>query len=115
MEKAELKTNDSQDRIQLTAGEERQEGCMDTAIVVKELSKIYQPKSERRQAAEVKAVDGISFEVGRGEFFGLLGPNGAGKTTTIGILTTRIRLTAGMATIEGIDVARHPVAVKRLI
>ncbi|MDQ2742575.1 MAG: ATP-binding cassette domain-containing protein [Chloroflexota bacterium] len=61
----------------------------------------------------VNAVDGISFEVPRGEVFGLLGPNGAGKTTTIGILTTRVRPSGGRATIAGIDVARDPAAVKR--
>jgi ABC-2 type transport system ATP-binding protein len=45
----------------------------------------------------------------------LLGPNGAGKTTTIGVLTTRVVPTGGAARIEGIDVARNPVAVKRRI
>jgi ABC-2 type transport system ATP-binding protein len=68
-----------------------------------------------RKGVEVKAVDDISFEVPRGEFFGLLGPNGAGKTTTIGVLTTRVMPTGGTARIEGIDVARNPVAVKRRI
>src|SRR5207248_11157662 len=63
----------------------------------------------------IKAVDGITFAVPRGEFFGLLGPNGAGKTTTIGILTTRVLPTGGAALVEGIDVARDPVAVKRRI
>jgi ABC-2 type transport system ATP-binding protein len=86
---------------------------MDTAIAVEDLKKTYQPKT--RKGVEVKAVDGISFEVARGEFFGLLGPNGAGKTTTIGVLTTRVVPTGGTARIEGIDVARHPVAVKRRI
>ncbi len=60
----------------------------------------------------VKAVDGISFSVRRGEVFGLLGPNGAGKTTTIGVLTTRVLPTGGTATISGIDVVRDPVGVK---
>src|SRR6266478_1721148 len=86
---------------------------METAIAVEDLKKTYQPKT--RKGVEVKAVDGISFEVARGEFFGLLGPNGAGKTTTIGVLTTRVVPTSGMASIEGIDVARNPVAVKRRI
>ena len=65
---------------------------MNTVIAVKELEKTYQPK-RGKQSAEVRAVNGISFAVERGEFFGLLGPNGAGKTTTIGILTTRVRPT----------------------
>jgi len=86
---------------------------METAIAVENLKKTYQPKT--RKGLEVKALEGISFEVPRGEFFGLLGPNGAGKTTTIGILTTRVRPTGGVAKIEGIDVARNPVAVKRRI
>jgi len=86
---------------------------METTIAVDNLQKTYKPKA--RKGVEVKALDGISFEVSRGEFFGLLGPNGAGKTTTIGILTTRVVPTGGVAQIEGIDVARDPVAVKRRI
>src|SRR5207244_4622007 len=86
---------------------------METAIAVEDLRKTYQPKT--RKGVEVKALEGISFEVPRGEFFGLLGPNGAGKTTTIGILTTGVRRTGGVAKIEGIDDARNPVAVKRRI
>jgi ABC-2 type transport system ATP-binding protein len=82
-------------------------------ISVDALQKTYRPKA--RKGVEVKALDGISFEVPRGEFFGLLGPNGAGKTTTIGILTTRVRPTGGTAKVEEIDVARDPVAVKRRI
>lgn len=60
---------------------------METMIAVHELRKTYAPKGKARPIG-VTAVDGISFSVPRGEFFGLLGPNGAGKTTTIGILTT---------------------------
>ena len=86
---------------------------METVIAVEDLRKTYQPKT--RKGVEVKALEGISFEVPRGEFLGLLGPNGAGKTTTIGILTTRVLPTGGVARIEGLDVARDPVAVKRRI
>jgi ABC-2 type transport system ATP-binding protein len=89
---------------------------METVIAVKDLRKVYKPQSDRKgKKPEIKAVDGITFEVARGEFFGLLGPNGAGKTTTIGVLTTRVRPTGGLATIDGTDVAKDPVAVKRLI
>ncbi len=87
---------------------------METMIAVRELRKTYAPKGKRSPAA-VAAVDGITFEVPRGEFFGLLGPNGAGKTTTIGILTTRVLPTGGLALIDDIDVAHDPVAVKRRI
>src|SRR6266568_5169422 len=86
---------------------------METVIAVEDLRKTYQPKT--RKGVEVKALEGISFEVPRGEFFGLLGPNGAGKTTTIGVLTTRVVPTGGVARIEGLDVARNPVTVKRRI
>src|SRR5260370_30124176 len=86
---------------------------METVIAVENLKKTYKPKT--RKGVEVKALDGISFEIPRGEFFGLLGPNGAGKTTTIGVLTTRVLPTGGSARIEGIEVGRNPVAVKRRI
>jgi ABC-2 type transport system ATP-binding protein len=79
-----------------------------TMIEVRDLVKRY-PKRP------VNAVDGVSFMVPRGEVFGLLGPNGAGKTTTVGILTTRVRPTGGLAAIAGMDVARHPVVVRRSI
>lgn len=87
---------------------------METVISIQDLRKTYKLK-RNRQAVEVKAVDGINLEVARGEFFGLLGPNGAGKTTTIGILTTRVRPTGGVALVDGIDVARDPVSVKHRI
>jgi ABC-2 type transport system ATP-binding protein len=70
---------------------------------------------KRYPKAPVNAVDGISFTVDRGEVFGLLGPNGAGKTTTIGVLTTRVRLTAGVARVVGVDVAADPVGARRLL
>jgi ABC-2 type transport system ATP-binding protein len=78
------------------------------AIDVQHLTKRY-------RRAQSTAVDGISFSVGCGEFFGLLGPNGAGKTTTIGILTTRILPTSGNACIMGIDVIRDSIGVKQRI
>jgi ABC-2 type transport system ATP-binding protein len=51
----------------------------------------------------------------RGEIFGLLGPNGAGKSTTIGVLTTRVRPTAGQALIAGVDVVAAPQTVRSLL
>ncbi|MBX5441297.1 MAG: ABC transporter ATP-binding protein [Solirubrobacteraceae bacterium] len=70
---------------------------------------------KRYPGAPVDAVAGISFEVREGEIFGLLGPNGAGKTTTIGTITTRVRPTSGRVVVDGFDVRRDPVAVKRRI
>ncbi|MFY1637921.1 ABC transporter ATP-binding protein [Solwaraspora sp. WMMB335] len=58
------------------------------------------------------AIDGLSFAVRAGEVFGLLGPNGAGKSTTVGVLTTTVRATSGVARVDGIDVLRHPVAAR---
>lgn len=71
------------------------------------LRKVYAGKRE------VVAVDGIDLEVPEGMFFGLLGPNGAGKSTTIGMLTTRVDPTSGIAEITGIDVHRQPARAKR--
>jgi ABC-2 type transport system ATP-binding protein len=62
----------------------------------------------------VDAVKGIDFHVEPGEVFGLLGPNGAGKSTTVGMLTTTIAPTGGSARLVGIDVARDPLAARRI-
>ncbi len=61
------------------------------------------------------AVDGISFNVKRGEIFGLLGPNGAGKTTTVSILSTIVSLTGGDAKINGKDIIREKDEVRKQI
>jgi ABC-2 type transport system ATP-binding protein len=71
-------------------------------------------RREKKKIAVV-ALDGVSLEVQPGEIFGLLGPNGAGKSTTVGVLTTRVRPTAGQAWIGPHEVWRDRVAVKRLI
>ncbi len=62
-----------------------------------------------------RAVDGITFGVAAGEFFGFLGPNGAGKTTTIRILATLLRPTSGVARVAGLDVIAHPADVRRRV
>jgi ABC-2 type transport system ATP-binding protein len=61
----------------------------------------------------VKAVDGISFDVGLGEIFAFLGPNGAGKTTTIQMLTTLITPGSGSIEIDDLNPATHPHDVRR--
>jgi ABC-2 type transport system ATP-binding protein len=53
------------------------------------------------------AVEGVSFQVRRGEIVGLLGPNGAGKTTTINMILGVLEPTSGTVAIEGLDLARH--------
>ena len=64
---------------------------------------------------EVVAVDGVSFSVARGEFFGFLGPNGAGKTTTIKMLCGLMKPTSGRVVVAGRDVAADPLGVKARI
>ena len=59
------------------------------------------------------AVDGLSFELGTGEFFGLLGHNGAGKTTTISMLSTVLLPTSGEIYIDGVKLTRAASEQKR--
>jgi ABC-2 type transport system ATP-binding protein len=75
-------------------------------LKVKDLKKIYDGKP---------AVDGISFEVKKGEIFGILGPNGAGKTTTLEMIETMREIDGGSVDIDGLDVASQPNEVKRII
>jgi ABC-2 type transport system ATP-binding protein len=69
---------------------------MQSVLSIRELRKAYGEKT---------AVDGISFEVGRGEIVGLLGPNGAGKTTTINMVLGVLEPDSGSIGIEGMDLA----------
>jgi ABC-2 type transport system ATP-binding protein len=61
------------------------------------------------------AVDGVTFNIRRGDIFGFLGPNGAGKTTTIRILLGLLRPTAGSAAVLGYDVERQPEEIRKRI
>jgi ABC-2 type transport system ATP-binding protein len=76
-------------------------------IQVSDLVKVYK--------GGTRAVDGVSFTVGEGEFFGFLGPNGAGKTTTIRILSTLLLPTSGSASVSGIDVLAQPGEVRKQV
>src|SRR5262244_1753852 len=75
-------------------------------ITAKNLSKRY---------ARTVAVDGISFDVAKGQIVGFLGPNGAGKTTTMRILTCVLPPSNGSATVAGFDVLEQPLEVKKRI
>ena len=75
-------------------------------ISVEGLSKRY---------GDLKAVDGVSFGVRRGEIFGILGPNGAGKTTTLECIEGLVKPTSGKTAVLGIDTQREPETVKERI
>ena len=64
---------------------------------------------------EVRALDGVSFNVEEGTVFGLLGPNGSGKTTAVRILTTILRSDSGSARVLGHDVVKKASLVRSLI
>ncbi|MFT3856197.1 MAG: ABC transporter ATP-binding protein [Aquabacterium sp.] len=63
----------------------------------------------------VRALQGVSFDIEEGEFFGLLGPNGAGKTTLISILAGLSRATSGRVTVQGHDVVNDYAAARRAL
>jgi ABC-2 type transport system ATP-binding protein len=64
---------------------------------------------------DVRALDGVDFDVPEGTVLGLLGPNGAGKTTAVRVLTTLIQPDSGRAEVAGLDVLKHPNEVRRSI
>jgi len=70
---------------------------------------------KRYRKSPTPAVDGVSFDVGSGEFFALLGPNGAGKTSTISVLTTTLLPTSGTVRVAGSDVVAEAAAVRRRV
>src|ERR1039458_4294518 len=75
-------------------------------LKVKKLTKAYDGKL---------AVDGISFDVKKGETFGILGPNGAGKTTTLEMIETLRPIDSGSISVDGIDVSERPNDIKQII
>lgn len=75
-------------------------------LIVKDLQKTYDDR---------KVVNGISFEVKRGEVFGILGPNGAGKTTTLEMIEALRPIDDGTVTIDGVDVAQEPYKIRSII
>ncbi len=67
----------------------------------------------RRNFGPIVAVDGVSFEVEKGQVLGFLGPNGAGKSTVMRILTCFLAPDGGTATICGYDILKNPVQIRR--
>ena len=91
----------------------------DVAIDVQHLVKGFRKKSGgtllRPRFTESRAVDGVTFQVRRGEIYGVLGPNGSGKSTLIRAMSTLLIPDAGRVTIFGLDVVRDEAQVRRLL
>jgi ABC-2 type transport system ATP-binding protein len=95
------------------------------AIETHNLTKIFKSTSRtleirsslfnREEPKVVRAIDHLNLEIKRGELFGLLGPNGAGKTTLVKILCTLLPPDEGNASVNGFDVVREQMDVKRSI
>ncbi|MHA1732758.1 MAG: ABC transporter ATP-binding protein [Promethearchaeota archaeon] len=81
-------------------------------VKVENLGKYF---PNEKGGVEVKAVDGISFQISRGEIFGFLGPNGAGKTTTARLLAGLLKPSFGRAEVAGLDVASESDEVRKRI
>ena len=84
---------------------------MEDMVVADNLVKLF-PNPD---GSEKRAVDGLSFRVGRGRIYGLLGPNGAGKTTCLRMLSGLMVPSSGFARLAGFDVATQPTQVKRIL
>ena len=79
----------------------------EAAIAIRDLAKTY--KGGKR------ALDGVTFDVPRGQIFGLLGPNGAGKTTTLEMIEGLRAITSGTVVLDGIKTAERPYLVRQRI
>ncbi|MCW3985289.1 MAG: ABC transporter ATP-binding protein [Candidatus Bathyarchaeota archaeon] len=79
---------------------------MSFAVVAENLVKVF---------GSIRALDGLSFKIKRGEIYGLIGPNGAGKTTALRIISTLIMPSSGSAKVYDYDVVKEASEVRRLI
>ena len=89
----------------------REHAMPNYVVEIENLTKVYRERSSK----PVRALDGLSLRVEQGELLGLLGPNGAGKSTLINILSTLTEPTSGSARVNGFDVVKDPLAVRRSI
>ncbi|MFW6103090.1 MAG: ATP-binding cassette domain-containing protein, partial [Chloroflexota bacterium] len=78
-----------------------------TVVEATDLTKVY--------GDDFTAVNGLNLKIDEGEVFGFLGPNGAGKTTTLLMLLGLTEPTSGTVQVCGVDPARNPIKVKRLV
>jgi ABC-2 type transport system ATP-binding protein len=76
---------------------------------------ILEVKNLQKSYGSKKAVNGISFDVKKGETFGILGPNGAGKTTTLEMIETLRPIDGGTVILDGVNVAKESQKVKYMI
>ncbi len=76
------------------------------SIEVQEVTKLY---------GDQKALNAVSFKIGSGEIVGFLGPNGAGKSTMMKIITSYISQTEGVVLVNGFDVSKNPMDVKKSV
>ncbi len=76
------------------------------AVEVRELVKDY---------GNLRAINGISFEVNEGEIFGLIGPNGAGKTTALRVIATLLQITSGSVRVFGYELPKEAGEVRKII
>jgi ABC-2 type transport system ATP-binding protein len=79
------------------------------------LSLAVEANSITKQFGEIRALDGVSFNIKPGEIFGLIGPNGAGKTTTIRMVCTLIKPTSGTISIYGLDAVKQAEKAREII
>lgn len=87
------------------------------AIETRDLKRTYKIRGPKRKDEPIErvALGGVSLHVVRGGLFGLLGPNGAGKTTLIKILSTLLLPSSGMALVDGLDVTKDVIEIRRRI
>jgi len=79
------------------------------------MTKMIEVKNLKKRYGDKQAVDGVSFEVKKGEIFGILGPNGAGKTTTLEMMETLRPIDEGEVFIDGVNVREDAQKIKYLI
>ena len=79
------------------------------------MAEMIEVRDLTRRFGTIRAVDHVSFTVGRGEVLGFLGPNGAGKSTTMKMITGFLAPTEGTAVVCGADIVDEPIAAKRRI
>jgi ABC-2 type transport system ATP-binding protein len=91
-------------------------------LEIEDLSKRYplppallRPLMRVASREPVEALQGVSFQVSKGEMVGLVGPNGAGKSTLIRIIATLLEPTSGTVNVDGYHVSRHPQEIRRRI